>query len=738
MILKSRTVILPALLVILVFPIATRADSLGRLLGTFTLDAPRAALAKPGASTTYSLPPEGQRQQAMATVTNDFDPQSLDAYGWRLINLYKGIATLEGNPVTLRLLYDAAGILEIHPARTVGPTMDAARRLSRVDGILNWGPTPNKAGVNGKGVIIGLVDFGFEILHPALLDAQGKTRFLGIWDPNLPKEKGAPYGRGQVRNAAQLQAQPTFALHDADFHGTHVASCAGGSQAAYPYYGVAPEASFLGVNLSTQNPANDFETNVVNGVQWIFHVADSLKMPAVVNLSLGNAHAGPHDGTAMFDRFLDSIAAPGHIIIGAAGNDGLKRLHMSLNLGVSDTLGAFTGPDAFLDMWGEAGKNFKFQVLLLDSASKDYTTSSIYLSTATLRLRPIFDTIAWTNPRTHNTLKVAVTVQTEKANAGNGRPHAELVLAPAGNPAPADVEGLRFGFRMVGPGLVHLWNAASTAFLSMGITGFHDGDSVMSISEIGGTAKSILSVGAYVAQDVYTDYKGVAHTDLVNQKVGELASWSSRGPTLDGRVKPELIAPGRSIIGALSSAVTHLADWQYPWIAVWPDPNLLTGRYLAAEGTSQAAPIVAGAVALLLESNPKLTGAQIKSYLTETAYKDEFTGDLTAPNSSWGYGKLDASAAIQKVRPTPVPARYAAAGERKVSARLDQGNLVVTGLEGAGPVEGGIVDWRGREVAGLRALRAGRMTLAKPLRPGVYIAVLKAGRSSYRLRLFQG
>lgn len=738
-----RTAYVPALLfaVGLGTQSESKAGSLGRQLGTFTLEAPHPALAKPSASTSYSLPPDGSRQRAMATVAPGFDVHSLEAYGWVATNVHKGFAMLEGNPATLPLLYDAPGILEIRPSRSVHPTMDAARRLSRVDGILNFGPRPNAQGVNGKGVLIGVVDYGFDTHHPAFLDSSGKTRFIGIWDPNvLPKEKGAPYGLGQVRFQAQLQNDPAFGQHEGDLHGTHVASCAAGSGTAYGYYGVAPQASLLGVNLSTKTTTNDFETNVANGILWMFHVADSLKMPCVVNLSLGGGHAGPHDGTTMFDRFLDSLSAPGHIVVGAAGNDGNKSLHVPLNLGAADTLGAFSALPAFMEMWGEDGKPFKFQVLMLDSASHDYTASSVYLSTLTLRTRPVADTVTWTNPRTKNAVRIAITFQTEKSNAANRLPHAQLLMEAIPKDSLADLQGMLVGLRLVGPGLVHLWNAADSPLLSAGIAGFKDGDDDFSISEIGGTSKGIISAGAYVSKNVFTDYTGATHTDLVDQKVGELAVWSSHGPTLDGRTKPDLTAPGRSVTAALSSAVTHLAEWQNAWTSVWPDPAKLTGRYLAAEGTSQAAPLVTGTVALLLEANPKLTQAQVKAYLTETAYKDEFTGTLATPSSLWGAGKLDASAAIQKVRPTPVSAGYAipsAASRPDVSVRFLQGNLVVTGLEKDGKVEGSVMDWRGRTVSGLRTVKAGRMALPGALRPGVYIAVLKTAKASYRVRWFK-
>ena len=143
----------------------------------------------------------------------------------------------------------------------------------------------------------------------------------------------------------------------------------------------------------------------------------------------------------------------------------------------------------------------------------------------------------------------------------------------------------------------------------------------------------------------------------------------------------------------------------------------------------------------MLELDPKLTGAQIKTYLTQTAYQDEFTGALASPAPTWGYGKLDASATIQKVHPTPVSARQAPPHiHPKVSARFAQGNLDVTGLEAEGSVTGEIIAWRGQTLSELRPAKGGQSTaliLSSPLQPGLYIAVLKTARAGYRLRLLK-
>lgn len=90
---------------------------------------------------------------------------------------------------------------------------------------------------------------------------------------------------------------------------------------------------------------------------------------------------------------------------------------------------------------------------------------------------------------------------------------------------------------------------------------------------------------------------------------GSIASFSSRGPTADGRIKPDICAMG-------------VADW----VAIY------TGGYGALSGTSFAAPLIAGGVALLLESHPDWTLADVISALKAASSR------ATQPNNSYGWG----------------------------------------------------------------------------------------------------
>jgi hypothetical protein len=102
-----------------------------------------------------------------------------------------------------------------------------------------------------------------------------------------------------------------------------------------------------------------------------------------------------------------------------------------------------------------------------------------------------------------------------------------------------------------------------------------------------------------------------------------LASWSSRGPTGDGRPKPDVVAPG---------------------VNIW-SVELGTQGYHQLSGTSMAAPHVAGTVALTLHANPDLTPAQVKAILRQTARLNNNLNGLTVNDR--GHGIIDAYEAVQ-------------------------------------------------------------------------------------------
>lgn len=133
----------------------------------------------------------------------------------------------------------------------------------------------------------------------------------------------------------------------------------------------------------------------------------------------------------------------------------------------------------------------------------------------------------------------------------------------------------------------------------------------------------IITVGA-------TDEMGTA--TIVDDNI---PAFSAFGTTKDGFAKPDLVAPGRFIVGPLASTLSTLA--------LLHRTNIIAQNYFMMSGTSVSAPIVSGAVALLLEDEPSLTPDQVKYRLTSTANKN-----WRAYNAGQaGAGELDINAALQ-------------------------------------------------------------------------------------------
>lgn len=124
------------------------------------------------------------------------------------------------------------------------------------------------------------------------------------------------------------------------------------------------------------------------------------------------------------------------------------------------------------------------------------------------------------------------------------------------------------------------------------------------------TADSCMAIGAYVFNVGWMD------------QVGDLASYSSKGYNITGKLGVDLTGPGHSTFSTEKN-----------------------NSYQIFSGTSSAAPHVVGTAALLLQYDPSLTHEKIRMILLNSARKDNFTGDV--PNAEWGYGKLYMEGAIK-------------------------------------------------------------------------------------------
>lgn len=113
---------------------------------------------------------------------------------------------------------------------------------------------------------------------------------------------------------------------------------------------------------------------------------------------------------------------------------------------------------------------------------------------------------------------------------------------------------------------------------------------------------------------------GAAASNLI------IASFSSTGPTFDGRIKPEVVAQGVSVYAANG---TTLTDYTY------------------VSGTSLSTPLTAGVAALVLSAHPQLTPMQVREALIQTTQRvNDGTRTATWPNNFYGYGMVNALEAV--------------------------------------------------------------------------------------------
>jgi len=158
------------------------------------------------------------------------------------------------------------------------------------------------------------------------------------------------------------------------------------------------------------------------------------------------------------------------------------------------------------------------------------------------------------------------------------------------------------------------------------------------------TAHNNICPNSYVFQN-YVDINGQTVTPVGHQDGnGSLWRGSGIGPTQDNRTGIDISVPGNVNFGAFAPD-SYFATFSS---SITENTNEMYGVLWAVSGAN---PVLAGVINLMLEIDPTLTATEIKSILRSTARSDGFTG--VTPNNTWGYGKLDVMAALQKVSECP-------------------------------------------------------------------------------------
>ncbi len=592
---------------------------------------------------------------AMIKVRNDADQSTLDALG-----VYVG--TKAGTIWTAQIPVDKVeefiklqAIEYVELDAPIIPTLDSARKMTRADSAQRgiYLPMP----FTGKNVITGIIDAGFDFNHTTFYDtSRAGYRIKRVWTQKTTGVPPAGYSYGnEMVDSDVIRAKGYDTAITS--HGTHVAgiTAGGGFDTTINgrYRGMAYESDIVlvGIMPSPTQWINTGVSDVVDGINYIFNYAASVSKPAVVNLSWGST-LGPHDGSSLFSMACDYLTGPGKIFVCAAGNNGQDPVHVGKTFSGMDTVvNTFVNfstaldtnhQSTYVDVWGDSSQTFCLNTRLFNGTSAIDSTGFICLTAdSTYDLHLIGS----------NGDTCFVTITTVPVEF-NGRPHAYIFYhSKVHDNICLSVAGASGGRVNMWEGYVMPPTGYYGSFTSNGNTWAVNGDVDMTVSDIGST-KSAITVAAYCTKSSFRNISGavLAYTGAVR---GKIAPFSSHGPTLDYRIKPDIGAPGFGVVSSISSYdPTFLPGGSDYSDLISSHADAASGRsygYGIFAGTSMASPCVSGIVAMMLQYNPSLTPDSAKSIIRITAIKDTFTTTTipVAGNNIWGHGKINAYRALR-------------------------------------------------------------------------------------------
>lgn len=532
-----------------------------------------------------------------------------------------------------------------HPQPQIGnATVSAPARSQR-----------NFGGRRAQNVLVGIIDVGgFDFAHPDFLDAEGGTRFVSIWDQggeHRPPPSGVSFG-AEITKTHMDAAIDASAIHglapqllepqstmEYGSHATHVASIAAGNR------GVCRDAFLAGVLIDL--PQEDVDrrqsfydsTRIAHAVEYILQVGEKLRqehqldvLPVSINVSLGtNGHA--HDGSSAVSRWLEhALSSGGRSVTVAAGNAGqeapehaddigfiLGRIHTSGRIAARGLVndidwlvvgnGAIDVSENELEVWYGPSDRFAVSVKPPGEAWIGPVQPGQFIEN-----RQLSD-------------KSFLSIYNEIYHPANGANYIGIYLTPfLSSTQIIGVSPGRWQVRLHGidvrDGRYHAWIERDDP-VHLGpvgqATAWRFPSFFSAASNVDDSSVSSLGCGEQVLS--------IANLDEARQ---EINISSSQGPTRDGRLKPDLAAPGTDIVAALGFNFEDDEQW------------------IEMTGTSMASPYVCGVVGLMLAENPKLTASQIRGILQRTSRplpNDDFSWRNDA-----GFGVVDPKACLAEVR----------------------------------------------------------------------------------------
>ena len=455
-------------------------------------------------------------------------------------------------------------------------------------------------GLDGRGVIIGIIDTGIDFTKDAFRFEDGSSKILAIWDQTVDGKRskniyfGSDYDNADINNALRsaspFEAVPSM---DEDGHGTFLASVAAANETG-DFIGAAPKAELVCVKLrrardyyieryllSKDDPGLYESSDYLLGIKYILDKSAEKNMPVVICIGMGS-NTSAHDGSTLFEDYISFVSQrPGVAFVTAAGNESNARHH---------TQGKLSSGSSVENIGIKVGQQgVSFSVIILGPA---FDKLSVGITSPTGEIIPKIPFRSGLEFSEKLVLEDTTVFIRYFKDINNN---------------------IMVGFRNATEGIwdIQVYGDAvidGQYFAWLPITG-----------QVNERVEFLRPVPEYTIV-----YPAAAMRTITcgayNSSDGSLAVSSSWGPTRLPRIAPDLVAPGVDVRGI------------YP-----------TG-YGTMSGTSAAAAITAGAAALLLEwgiiqqNMPTINGDLIKSLFIAGCRRDD---TQVYPNNKWGYGRLD-------------------------------------------------------------------------------------------------